>query len=106
MAKTNPILIIDEPQSVLGTDKKNATRKGIELFHPLFKLLYSATHRKDDIYNLVFRLDAIDAFNKKLVKKVEVRGVHQVGSTATNGYVFLDEIVISKGNPRAVSGLT
>ncbi len=104
LAKTNPILIIDEPQSVLGTDKKNATRKGIELFHPLFKVLYSATHRKDDIYNLVFRLDAIDAFNKKLVKKVEVRGVHQVGSTATNGYVFLDEIVISKGNPRARIG--
>ena len=104
LAKTNPILIIDEPQSVLETDKKNATRKGIELFHPLFKLLYSATHRKDDIYNLVFRLDAIDAFNKKLVKKVEVRGVHQVGSTATNGYVFLDEIVISKGNPRARIG--
>ena len=104
LAKTNPILIIDEPQSVLGTDKKNATRKGIELFNPLFKLLYSATHRKDDIYNLVFRLDAIDAFNKKLVKKVEVRGVHQVGSTATNGYVFLDEIVISKGNPRARIG--
>lgn len=104
LAKTNPILIIDEPQSVLGTDKKNATRKGIELFHPLFKLLYSATHRKNDIYNLVFRLDAIDAFNKKLVKKVEVRGVHQVGSTATNGYVFLDEIVISKGNPRARIG--
>ncbi|MBD9035778.1 MAG: DEAD/DEAH box helicase [Prevotella sp.] len=104
LAKTNPILIIDEPQSVLGTDKKNTTRKGIELFNPLFKLLYSATHRKDDIYNLVFRLDAIDAFNKKLVKKVEVRGVHQVGSTATNGYVFLDEIVISKGNPRARIG--
>lgn len=104
LAKTNPILIIDEPQSVLGTDKKNATRKGIELFHPLFKVLYSATHRKNDIYNLVFRLDAIDAFNKKLVKKVEVRGVHQVGSTATNGYVFLDEIVISKGNPRARIG--
>ncbi|EJX10837.1 hypothetical protein EVA_00464, partial [gut metagenome] len=33
-----------------------------------FKLLYSATHRKEDIYNLVFRLDAIDAFNKKLQK--------------------------------------
>ena len=104
LAKTHPILIIDEPQSVLGTDKQNATRKGIELFYPLFKILYSATHRKDDIYNQVFRLDAIDAFNKKLVKKVEVRGVHQVGSTATNGYVYLDEIVISKGNPRARIG--
>lgn len=104
LAKTNPIMIIDEPQSVLGTDKGNATRKGIRLFNPLFMLLYSATHRKDDIYNMVFRLDAIDAYNKKLVKKVEVKGVHQIGSTATNGYVYLDEIVITKGNPQARIG--
>ncbi len=104
LAKTHPIMIIDEPQSVLGTDKSNATRKGIRLFHPLFMLLYSATHRKDDIYNMVFRLDAIDAYNKKLVKKVEVKGVHQIGSTATNGYVYLDEIVITRGNPQARIG--
>ena len=104
LAKTNPIMIIDEPQSVLGSDKGNATRKGIQLFNPLFKLLYSATHRKDDVYNMVFRLDAIDAYNKKLVKKVEVKGVHQVGSTATNGYVYLDEIIITKGNPQARIG--
>ena len=104
LAKTNPIMIIDEPQSVLGTDKGNATRKGIQLFNPLFKILYSATHRKDDIYNMVYRLDAIDAYNNKLVKKVEVRSVRQLGSTATNGYVYLDEIVISKGNPQARIG--
>lgn len=104
LAKTRPIMIIDEPQSVLGSDKGNATRKGIQLFNPLFKLLYSATHRKDDIYNMVFRLDAIDAYNKKLVKKVEVKAVHQVGSTATNGYVYLDEIVIGNGNPQARLG--
>ena len=102
LAKTNPILIIDEPQSVLGTDKSNATRKGIKLFNPLFTLLYSATHR--EIFNQVYRLDAIDAYNKKLVKKIEVRSVHQVGSTATNSYVYLDEIVISKGNPQARLG--
>lgn len=102
LTKTNPILIIDEPQSVLGTDKGNATRKGIKLFNPLFTLLYSATHR--EIFNQVYRLDAIDAYNKKLVKKIEVRSVHQVGSTATNGYVYLDEIVISKGNPQARLG--
>ena len=104
LAKTRPIMIIDEPQSVLGADKKNATRKGIRLFNPLFTLLYSATHRKDDICNMVFRLDAIDAYNRKLVKKIEVRGVHQLGSTATNGYIYLDEIVISKGNPVARIG--
>ncbi len=104
LAKTNPIMIIDEPQSVLGADKGNATRRGIQLFNPLFKILYSATHRKDDIHNMVFRLDAIDAYNRKLVKKVEVRGVHQSGTTATNGYVCLDEIIIGKGNPQARIG--
>ena len=104
LAKTRPIMIIDEPQSVLGADKNNATRKGIRLFNPLFTLLYSATHRKDDICNMVFRLDAIDAYNRKLVKKIEVRGVHQLGSTATNGYIYLDEIIISKGNPVARIG--
>ena len=104
LAKTRPIMIIDEPQSVLGADKNNATRKGIRLFNPLFTLLYSATHRRDDIYNMVFRLDAIDAYNRKLVKKIEVRSVHQLGSTATNGYVYLDEIIISKGNPAARIG--
>ena len=101
IAKNNPIMIIDEPQSVLGADKGNATRKGIAKFNPLFKVLYSATHRKDDIQNMVFRLDAIDAYNRQLVKKIEVRGIRQVGTTATNGFVYLDSIVLSKGNPQA-----
>lgn len=96
IAETHPILIIDEPQSVLGADKKNKTRQGLVQFNPLFSLLYSATHRKDDIYNQVYRLDAIDAFNKRLVKKIEVMGVEQVGTTATNGYIYLDAIVLSK----------
>ena len=101
LAQTHPILIIDEPQSVLGVDKKNKTRQGIAMFKPLFTLLYSATHRKDDIYNMVYKLDAIDAYNQKLVKKIEVKGIRQIGSTATNGYVYLEEIVIGKGNPQA-----
>ncbi len=102
LAQTNPIMIIDEPQSVLGANRDNATRKGIALFHPLFTLLYSATHRKSDIHNMVFRLDAMDALNRKLVKKIEVKAIDQVGSTATNGFVYLEEIVINKGhNPQA-----
>ncbi len=101
IANTNPIVIIDEPQSVLGSDKKNKTRRNLRLFNPLFTLLYSATHRKGDIYNMVFRLDAIDAYNRKLVKKIEVKGISQVGSTATNGFLCLEEIVIGKGNPKA-----
>ena len=96
IGETRPILIIDEPQSVLGADKKNKTRQGLQQFKPLFSLLYSATHRKDDIYNQIYRLDAIDAFNKRLVKKIEVMGVEQVGTTATNGYLYLDSIILSK----------
>ncbi len=96
IAATNPILIIDEPQSVLGADRNNATRQKLKEFNPLFSLLYSATHRKDDIYNQVYRLDAIDALNKKLVKKIEVLGVKQQGSTATNGFLYLDKIVPGK----------
>lgn len=101
LAATHPIMIIDEPQSVLGANKANQTRKGIALFHPLFKLLYSATHRKDDIANMVYRLDAMDAYNKHLVKKIEVVGVEQKGTTGTNGYVYLEQILISTGNPQA-----
>ena len=101
IAKTNPIMIIDEPQSVLGANKKNRTRQGLRLFNPLMMLLYSATHREGDIYNMVFRLDAIDAYNRKLVKKIEVKGISQIGSTATNGFLCLEEIVIGKGNPKA-----
>ena len=104
IAATNPILIIDEPQSVLGADKKNATRNRLKEFNPLFTLLYSATHRADDIVNMIYRLDAMDAYNKKLVKKISVVGIEQKGSTATNGYLYLESIELSEGNPRAVIG--
>ena len=69
IAETNPILIIDEPQSVEG--KK--TKEGLKEFNPLFTLRYSATHKKDSIYNMVYRLDAVEAYNKKLVKKIKKR---------------------------------
>lgn len=98
---TNPILIIDEPQSVLGVDRNNATRNRLTEFNPLFTLLYSATHRANDIVNMVYRLDALDAYNKKLVKKISVKGIEQKGTTATNGYLCLEAIELSEGNPRA-----
>ncbi len=105
IAATRPILIIDEPQSVLGTNKGNATRERLKEFNPLFTLLYSATHRKDDIRNMVYRLDAIDAYNKKLVKQINVKGISIVGSTATSGYIYLEKIVVAKGkNPLARIG--
>ena len=95
IAKTNPILIIDEPQSVEG--KK--TKEGIKEFNPLFILRYSATHK--DKYNLIYRLDAIDAYNKKLVKKIEVKGVKKVGEEASDSYLYLQEIRLSKKAPEA-----
>lgn len=101
ISATNPILIIDEPQSVLGANKDNNTRKALKEFKPLFTLLYSATHRDADIVNMIYRLDAVDAYNKKLVKKISVKGFEQKGTTATNGYLYLESIELSEGNPKA-----
>jgi len=97
LAKTNPILIIDEPQSVEGT----ATKERLKEFAPLLTLRYSATHKADSVYNLIYRLDAIEAYNKRLVKKIAVKGISVSGSTATEGYVYVQDINVSKGNPTA-----
>ena len=97
IAKTNPILIIDEPQSVEGKQ----TKERLKEFNPLFTLRYSATHRSDSIYNMVYRLDAMEAYNKKLVKKIAVKGITESGSTATDGYVYLEGINLSKAAPTA-----
>ena len=97
IAKTNPILIIDEPQSVEGA----VTKERLLEFTPLFTLRYSATHKKDSLYNLIYRLDAMEAYNKKLVKKITVKGISVTGSTATEGYVYLESVNLSKGNPTA-----
>jgi len=97
LAKTNPVLIIDEPQSVEGASTKERLRE----FNPLMTLRYSATHKKDSIYNMVYRLDAMEAYNKKLVKRIAVKGISVTGTTATEGYVYLESINLSKGNPTA-----
>ena len=98
IAQTNPILIIDEPQSVEG--KK--TKEALSDFNPLMTLRYSATHKKGEEYNKVYRLDALDAYNKKLVKKIKVKGISVKGSTGTDGYVYLEAIELSKSAPKAV----
>lgn len=85
IAKTNPILIIDEPQSVEGKQ----TKERLKEFNPFITLRYSATHKKDNVYNMVYRLDAMEAYNKKLVKKIAVKGISVTGSTATEGYLYL-----------------
>ncbi len=96
IAQTNPILIIDEPQSVEG--KK--TKEALKLFKPLFTLRYSATHKEE--YNKIYRLDALDAYNMKLVKKIKVKGISIKGSTGTNEYIYFEGINLSvKSKPVA-----
>jgi type III restriction enzyme len=93
IAQTNPILIIDEPQSVDGEQ----TLKSMQDFKPLFTLRYSATHKVE--YNKVYRLDALDAYHKHLVKKIQVKGINLKGSTGTTGYLYLEQISLSTSKP-------
>ncbi len=91
--KNRPILILDEPQKMEG--KK--TVASFEEFNPLMILRYSATHKTE--HNRIHRLDALDAYNQKLVKKIEVRGINVKGLTATNSYLYLESIEISASKP-------
>ena len=97
IAKTNPILVIDEPQSVEGKQ----TKERLKEFQPLLTLRYSATHKSDSIYNMVYRLDAMEAYNKRLVKKIAVKGITETGTTATTSYLYLEDLNLSKGDPTA-----
>ncbi len=93
VAKTRPILIIDEPQKLGG----EATQTSLKKFNPLFNMNFSATHRKH--HNLVYCLDALDAYNKKLVKKIQVKGFEIKNLRGTNGYLYLQDIILSKDKP-------
>lgn len=95
IARTNPIVIIDEPQSVEG----EKTKERLKEFKPLLTLRYSATHREN--YNMIYRLDAMEAYNKRLVKKIRVTGISQNGTSSTDSYVYLAGINLSTGNPTA-----
>ncbi|WP_088226053.1 DEAD/DEAH box helicase family protein [Desulfosporosinus sp. FKB] len=95
LAATNPILIIDEPQSVEGI----ATKERLKEFNPLLTLRYSATHKKNSLYNLVYRLDALEAYNRQLVKKIAVKGISITGTTATEGYLYFEKINLYDDRP-------
>ncbi len=97
IAGTHPIVIIDEPQSVEG----RRTREGLRQFNPLMTLRYSATHRPDSLYNLVYRLDAMEAYNERLVKKIAVKGIAETGGAATEGYIYLQGVNLSRAAPTA-----
>lgn len=70
IGETNPIVIIDEPQSVISTTN---AKKAVKSLNPLCLLRYSATHREK--INLMYKLDAIDAYERKLVKQIEVASI-------------------------------
>jgi type III restriction enzyme len=89
-----PIIILDEPQKMGGTATQNALKKN---FAPLFSLNYSATHTTS--HNLVYVLDALDAFKRKLVKKIEVKGFELKNLGGTNRYMYLAAVVIDRKKP-------
>lgn len=91
-----PIVIIDEPQKI-GADKSLAS---LAEFNALMVLRYSATHKVE--HTKVHRLDALDAYSQKLVKKIAVRGITVKGLAGSTAYLYLDAIEITKGaKPRA-----
>ena len=88
-----PIIILDEPQKMGG----EVTQKALKNFNPLFSLNYSATHAKQ--HNLIYVLDALDAYNKRLVKKIEVKGFEVKNLRGTDHYLFLEQIIVSPKKP-------
>lgn len=96
IAANRPILIIDEPQR-LGSNpaKPSETLKALGRFNALFALRYSATHAIE--HNRVHRLDALDAYNKKLVKKIAARGISVKGLTGSSAYLYVDGLELGKG---------
>ncbi|MDR1351311.1 MAG: DEAD/DEAH box helicase family protein [Zoogloeaceae bacterium] len=89
-----PIIILDEPQKMSGAATQNALKNN---FNPLFSLNYSATHKTS--HNLVYVLDALDAFQKKLVKKIEVKGFEIKNLRGADKYVYLAEIAVAPNKP-------
>ena len=96
IAANRPIIILDEPQKMGGV----ATQTALARFNPLFTLNYSATHR--ETHNPVYVLDALDAYNQKLVKKIEVVGFELRNLKGTESYIYFDSVVLSKNEPPMV----
>ena len=93
ISANRPILILDEPQKMEG----GKTLDSLVNFKPLMVLRYSATHKTT--HNKVHRLDALDAYNQKLVKKIAVRGISVKGLAGTNAYLYLQSIEVSTKKP-------
>jgi len=90
---TNPIVLIDEPQSTMSTP---LAKKAVQSLNPLAMVRFSATHKEK--VNLMYKLDAVDAYEKKLVKQIEVGSVEAEGSHNAV-YIRLVRINLGKGAP-------
>ncbi len=94
---TRPVVIIDEPQSVEGAEE-GAGFRALREMSPLCRLRYSATHLKT--YHRIYRLDALDAYEQKLVKRIDVAGIEVTGAHNTP-YVKVLAVRTGKGGPTA-----
>ncbi|MCB0444315.1 MAG: DEAD/DEAH box helicase family protein [Ignavibacteriae bacterium] len=92
---TNPVVFIDEPQSTMSTP---LAKKAVQGLNPLTILRYSATHKEK--VNLMYKLDAVDAYEKKLVKQIEVGSIQTEGMH-NQAYIHLLEVRSRGGNIEA-----
>lgn len=93
VASTNPIVIIDEPQSV---DNTPAAQKAILSLNPLCTLRYSATHRNP--YHLLYRLDPVQAYDQHLVKGIDVSSSYATGaSSQADPYLKVEKVELRQG---------
>lgn len=95
IGKTNPIIILDEPQEGMDTD--NSIER-ISKLNPLVKIRFSATHKV--VRNLLYRLTPYDSYKQGLVKKIEVLTVTEKNDEATLK-IELSEVQNGKGDPKA-----
>ncbi|KWT11497.1 Type III restriction enzyme, res subunit [Pseudomonas savastanoi] len=91
---TNPIIIVDEPQSVDG-GLQGQGKKALDAMNPLCTLRYSATHV--DKHNMVYRLNAVDAYDQGLVKQIEVASL-QIEGGNNKPYIKLESTHNRKGS--------
>lgn len=97
VGRTRPLVFMDEPQE--GMDATE-TRKAVERLNPLFKLRYSATHKPEGTYNLIYRLTPYDSYRQSLVKKIEVLTVVEKHDEATLK-IELAQVQEGRGDPKA-----
>ncbi len=95
ISRTNPIVIMDEPQEGMDTDNSIARLNKI---NPMVKIRYSATHKV--LWNLIYRLTPYDSYQQGLVKKIEVLTVSEKNDEASMK-IELVEIILGKGEPKA-----